>query len=91
MDGEARDYSSYLVPERGGADIFFPQDFSLLAALYEASAGGSALEVSICKSAVFFDKYAEAEATQTADGYNPLLDDFQNTSVLIGSTMPKSM
>ena len=89
MDGKARDFSTYLLPQRGAADIFFPQNFSILAALYQACAGGAAAEVSVDKSARFFRQYAELEATQTADGFNPLLDDFQNTSVLIGSTMSK--
>jgi len=37
------------------------------------------------KSGQLLRQYAHTEATRTADGFNPLLEDFQNTSVLLAS------
>ena len=41
------------------------------------------------KSNEFLRQYADAAATRTADGFNPLLEDFQNTAVLIASTFER--
>ena len=87
VQGVARDFDTYLLP-RGTADIFFPQNFETLSALYGGiTTEDSAAHVQTMKSDVFLRQYAHAETTRTADGFNPLLEDFQNTAVLIGSQM----
>lgn len=79
------DFGSYLVP-RGAADVFFPSDFSMLARLYKGAAQGGAQTVSVQKSSRFLEAYADLAATRTISGYNPLIEDFLNTSVLCATT-----
>lgn len=38
----------------------------------------------VCKTQAFMGKFGDISATSTADGYNPLLEDFSNTSFYIG-------
>lgn len=78
------DLPSYLDATDGSADIFFATDFEWLADAYRsilASRGVHTSDVHTHKSAVFFSPYAKPCATRS--GYNPLLDDFTNTSVLL--------
>lgn len=81
----AKDFGSYLVP-RGAADVFFPSDFGMLARLYLAAAQGGAQTASVQKSSRFLEVYADLAATRTLDNYNPLIEDFLNTSVLCATT-----
>ena len=76
-----KDFGSYLVP-RGAADVFFPSDFAMLARLYTGAAMGKQ-NIIVQKSPDFLEKYADLAVTRTITGYNPMVDDFQNTSVLI--------
>lgn len=91
--GVTKDHSSYLV-QPGVADIFFPSDFELLARLYNqsrhnfesSSAGAGAKYI---KSKDFFEKWGtevdgkeERRKTRCRDGYDPLLEDYSNTSFL---------
>lgn len=79
-----RDLPSYLDATDGSADIFFATDFEWLADAYRsilASRGGHTNDVHTFKSSAFFSPYATPCATRS--GYNPLLDDFTNTSVLV--------
>lgn len=83
--GTTKDFGSYLVP-RGTADVFFPSDFSMLARLYKSAAQGGAQTTVVQKSSRFLEAYADLAATRTISGYNPLLEDFLNTSVLYATT-----
>eukprot|EP00742_Colponemidia_sp_Colp-10_P001435 GILJ01001544.1.p1 GENE.GILJ01001544.1~~GILJ01001544.1.p1 ORF type:complete len:412 (+),score=59.00 GILJ01001544.1:95-1330(+) len=76
---ETFDYDTYLVP-RGSADIFFPTDFELLKLMYQNVTGRPALVV---KSKDFMQNFALVHRTSTMNGYNPLLEEFPNTSILI--------
>ena len=70
----------------GGADIFFPTDFDLAAGLHAAAAvkaGCTPLAAAWPKAAEFLAAHADLAATRTRSGWNPLLDDFDNTSVLL--------
>ncbi len=89
--GRTTDHATYLVPP-GSADIFFPVDFELSARLYAAAvqsaAGDAAPQVTtqMLKSREFFEIYADVSQTACGGGgYNPLLEDFSNTSFLLAS------
>jgi len=74
-------------PPPGGADILFPTNFESLVALYEAaasSAGAPTAQAARCKAATLLRLHAPPGATATASGWAPMLDDFGNTSVLVG-------
>lgn len=88
-----KDFDSYLDALGGEADIFFATDFPWLAEAYRDQLKGVSLssntedgdeedgvDVNICKSSTFFRPYAAPCTTKS--GYNPLLSDFSNTSVL---------
>ena len=84
--GRAVDYPSILAAPPGGADIFFPTDFDLAAGLHAAAAvkaGCTPLAAAWPKAAEFLAAHADLAATRTRSGWNPLLDDFDNTSVLL--------
>lgn len=38
----------------------------------------------VMKTRAFMEKHADLSATRTKSGYNPLLEDFANTSVYVG-------
>lgn len=93
-DGVAQDHSTYLVPP-GKADIFFPSDFELLRRLYEEASHRSSRSVPGKRSSVstgpramhmkareFFERWA-VQGTRTVDGYDPLLEDYTNTAILV--------
>jgi hypothetical protein len=72
-------YDSYLVP-RGAADICFPSDFQYLQHAYQEI---TAQPCSIYKNKDFVDMFAlEAWAT-TKNNYNPLREEYVNTSFLV--------
>jgi len=78
QDGKTVDHGTYLV-EPGSADIFFPSDFDLLCSLY----GGHAAQH--MKAKLFFESWAVGggRMTRTRNGYNPLLEDYSNTSFMV--------
>lgn len=76
---EKKDYDSYLV-DRGAADIFFPTDFRLLKLMYEDI---SKKESTYLKSYQFVEQYSEKNWATTKSGYNPLKEDFFNTSFFV--------
>lgn len=78
-----KDYDSYLVP-RGTADIFFPTDFRLLKAMYQKVTGKKSL---IMKSYEFVDEYSDKNWVTTKSGYNPLKEDFFNTSFFLSKNV----
>ncbi len=86
-DGDRRgafvavDHDTYLVAPPGRADIFFASDFEALGALY--SARFARARPAALKNAEFMARFADLAATTTLSGYNPLLEDFANTSFLV--------
>lgn len=81
--GTSRDAATLLVPV-GSSDIFFPTKFSALKEMYlrEAERGGSCRVESPWS---FFLNHGDLQATTTMSGYNPMIEDFLNTKVFIGS------
>lgn len=85
------DHPTYLSPRpRGAADIFFPTDFAALAAMLadvRAGAGVAAVaaasDVRVLSQAAFMAGHADVARTATLGGYNPLLQDYANTRVLV--------
>ena len=73
------EYDTVLV-EPGSCDIFFPTDFEALRHAHRRVCGR---ESAVVKSRAFFETYANVGATATASGYNPLLEDYENTSFLV--------
>jgi hypothetical protein len=66
--------------EHGTCDIFFPTDFEALRHMHKQVCQR---ESAVVKSRVFFETYANVGATATASGYNPMLEDYKNTSFLV--------
>ncbi|KAG5178401.1 hypothetical protein JKP88DRAFT_350279 [Tribonema minus] len=82
--GFTEDQSSYLLPP-GSADLCFPTDFGSLKQVYSQVTGRSGGSVHVMKQSAFFElQKTEAAAAQTRNGYNPMLEDFGNYSMLIG-------
>ncbi len=77
------DFSNYLVP-RGKADIFFPTDFRLLKAMYQCVTGKKSV---VMKSYEFVDEYSDKNWVKTKSGYNPLKEDFSNTSFFLSKNV----
>ena len=75
---EKHDFDSYLV-KRGEADIFFPSDFRYLRHAYKKISGRRA---EIYKTYEFMDLFSKTKWTETKSGYNPLKEDFLNTSLM---------
>ena len=76
---EKHDFKSYLVP-RGEADIFFPTNFQLLKHMYKKVTNQRS---KVLKTHEFMDEFAKVKWAQTRSGYNPLKEDFLNTSILV--------
>lgn len=89
VDGRTKDYGTYLV-QPGVADIFFPSEFELLSRLYDQNkssrgSAGAATSTRFLKSKDFFEKWVDGKErlTRCRDGYDPMLEDYSNTSFLI--------
>ncbi|CAI5741616.1 unnamed protein product [Hyaloperonospora brassicae] len=80
--GVTKDHDTYLV-EGGIADIFFATDFARLKNAYCSSLRRQPHEVSIVKSSAFLKEFADIEKTNTITRYNPLLEDYANTSFIL--------
>ncbi|CAK60925.1 unnamed protein product (macronuclear) [Paramecium tetraurelia] len=76
---ERLDYESYLV-ERGVADIFFPTDFNFVQHMVKQILG---MDSQIFKAYQFAEQFSQSSWTTTKSGYNPLKEDFGNTSFLV--------
>ncbi len=72
-------------------DIFFPTDFEMLRRLHAAAAPpGTTVSADVAKSAKFFSRHADlARTALCGTAWNPLRDDFSNTSMFIGSTLER--
>jgi hypothetical protein len=90
--GKTTDHATYLSPHPlGSADIFFPTDFRGLGRLIEAAAqgegrggkpGSATPAVLVQSSSAFLSVHGEVARTRTVLGYNPLLEDYNNTAFL---------
>lgn len=83
--GRSVDYDSLLQPP-GSADVFFPTDFEAARRLWHTAAGpgaGGVRGTSVAPSPAFLNVYADTRKTKTLTAYNPLIDDFANTSFLL--------
>lgn len=76
---EKKDFSNYLV-QKGEADIFFPTDFSFLRFYYQEITGKRGKTL---KSHKFVDEFSKDKWVETKSGYNPLKEDFGNTSIMV--------
>eukprot|EP01018_Ginkgo_biloba_P025881 Gb_25509 [translate_table: standard] len=94
-DGCTKDHASYL-EAKGDADIFFPTDFLILERIdrYCAESGSQLTDAKTLKpmrkrrstildTAAFMEEFGLPSKTRTKDGYNPLLEDFQNTKIYL--------
>lgn len=91
--GGSVDHDTLLVPP-GSADVFFPTNFEAAKQLWMScmdvpEASKRRCRVDIQPSATFMTTYADTNRTKTMTAYNPLLDDFTNTSFLIADTSAK--
>lgn len=80
--GEAVDHFTYLVP-LGSSDIFFPTYFPMLKRMYSQVCKRELSKVEVIKSREFLAAHAPVKRAATRSGYNPLLEDFANTSFLL--------
>lgn len=76
---EKLDFKDHLV-QRGDADIFFPTDFRMIS---EMTTGTLGTQGRYLKSYQFFDEFGGDSWGKTVSGYNPLKEDFWNTSFYI--------
>jgi hypothetical protein len=76
---ETVDHFTYLT-NPGSSDIFFPVDFATLKEMYRLVCNRKA---QVMKSSAFLHSHADLQQTRTRSGYNPLLEDFTNTSFLL--------
>ena len=78
--GKTIDRDTYL-EDPGRADVFFPTDFRALARLdADARGDGEGGRGRVMTTRAFMEANAvDLRATETASGYNPLLQDFSNT------------
>ena len=88
-DMSKRDYPSYRnAPEC--CDILFPTDFLTLSKYTRSLLRGSSQDVHVYKQGEFFQKFGGDELTLTKSflpltNYNPLIDEFENFSVMTTS------
>ncbi|CEG46067.1 Putative S-adenosyl-L-methionine-dependent methyltransferase MidA [Plasmopara halstedii] len=82
ITGVTQDHDTYLV-QGGVADIFFPTDFSKLKKAYCFALQREPDEISVVKSSTFLKEFADVEKTKTITRFNPLLEDYSNTSFIL--------
>ncbi|OQR84466.1 hypothetical protein THRCLA_10823 [Thraustotheca clavata] len=80
--GVTFDHDTYLV-QGGIADIFFATDFIKLKQAYCRKMELKEHEVSIVKQGAFLQQFGEVDKTKTILGYNPLTEDYANTSIIL--------
>ena len=76
---EWKTYDNYLIP-RGAADICFPSDFEFLQHAYENITGQPA---AVYKNKEFVDMFALESWATTKNNYNPMREEYVNTSFLV--------
>ncbi|KAG7380070.1 hypothetical protein PHYPSEUDO_007816 [Phytophthora pseudosyringae] len=82
VTGVTKDHDTYLV-QGGIADIFFSTDFDRLKKAYCSALQRQPDEVSVVKSSDFLKEFADVQKTKTITRYNPLLEDYSNTSFIL--------
>ncbi|CCI42830.1 unnamed protein product [Albugo candida] len=82
VQGETVDYDTYLI-QKGDVDVFFATDFNRLKNAYCRIMGRPSDSVSIVKSSSFLKEFADIRKTKTITSYNPIIEDFSNTSFLL--------
>ena len=78
VSGSTVTSDTYLVPP-GTCDIMFPTDFNLLRLLHQHALGCGS---TVWKQRDFMRAHALHDGARTRDGFNPLLDDYANVSIL---------
>lgn len=73
------EFDTYLI-ERGQADICFPTDFNFLR---HAASEVFDKTATVMKNNEFFDEYALSSWAECRNGYNPLREEYVNTSFLL--------
>jgi hypothetical protein len=85
-NGATRDWrGDYLAAPLGEADIMFATSSDALARLYAHASQNHQPTISL-STAEFMQRHADVRACATASGYNPLLQDFVNTSLFLTTT-----
>lgn len=89
--GEVTDYATYMA-ELGTVDIFFPTCFHRLSRLHTGvcSRGAGSIRRGrglVVKQWEFLKEFADLKATCTISGFNPLVDDFRNSSIFISGAV----
>lgn len=99
--GVVTDHATYMVA-LGSADIFFPTSFDRLLRLHSAVCSGGETVGSqsgrrqeivrrgrglVVKQGEFLREFADLRCTRTFSGFNPLVDDFRNSSVFISGAV----
>nr|CCA18960.1 conserved hypothetical protein [Albugo laibachii Nc14]CCA24841.1 conserved hypothetical protein [Albugo laibachii Nc14] len=82
VQGETVDHDTYLI-QKGDVDILFATDFERLKKAYCQVQGCPSDNVSIVKSSAFLKTFADTRKTRTISRYNPMVEDFSNTSFLL--------
>jgi hypothetical protein len=77
--------SSYLDAPLGTFDVFFPTNFPLLSHVYQKVMQTETKAVTVVSTKSFMKSNSDYKLTRTRLGYNPLLEDFSNTSFLLGN------
>ncbi len=72
-------FESYII-ERGAADICFPVDFHFLQHAYKQITGKETL---VYKTAEFVDLYSLKSWATTENMFNPMREEYVNTSFLV--------
>jgi len=78
--GKTQMFSSYLAAASKVCDVMFPLDFP---AICEAYSNVTGKEGQVVTTEDFMLKYGELDNTMTLSGYNPLIDDYENTKFLL--------
>ena len=84
VSSKDRDHASYL-ENPGEVDIFFQTDFTKLLEVYN-NLGEMHRNEKSCKvigSSEFLKSYGETAQTRTRTGYNPMIEDYANTSFFL--------
>lgn len=79
------DYASYLI-ETGNVDIFFPTDFQLLNELFLKSNLKKKVSSRVYKPIDFLSEFGDLSKTKTRTGFNPIIEEFTNTSFFTGTS-----
>jgi hypothetical protein len=72
-------YQSLYSPHKGSCDIFFATNFDQMSYLYTKL---SNTPVHFEKNSIFMKRYSKVNDIKLKNGYNPLLEDYYNTSFM---------